>query len=305
MKSVFSEHLFEYRTIAKRRLLLSLIITFIVMLVEVIGGWLTNSIALISDAGHMFTHCFAIGISLVAILIASKPPCHHRTFGLYRAEVLAAFVNGLFLLMVVCLIIYEAIMRIIHPRDIVSLSMLLIGFIGLCVNIASIMILHGSHKKDLNIRGVFYHMAADAASSVGIVSAAVIIHFTGWNMLDPLVSIGISLIIVYWAWTVLREAVTILLEMAPKGLDVDMIANDLKKEFPAIEDLYNVHIWTITGDMLIFSAHVKFDDTIKQCTDHDRLINGLNQYLADKYRIIESTIQIAGKDQTKTCRIRA
>jgi len=279
-----------------------LIITLIVMLIELVGGYLTRSIALISDAGHMFSHCFAIGISLVAILIARKPPCHHRTFGLYRAEVLAALINGLFLLLVVCFIIYEAILRIIHPRDVLSLSMLLIGIIGFAVNIASIMILHGAHEKDLNIRGVFYHMLADAASSVGIVIAAIVIHFTGWNILDPLVSIGISVVIVYWAWGVLRESVIILLEMAPSGLNVDNIAKDLKEKFPEIEDLLNIHIWTITADMLVFSAHIRFDDTVRVCADHDLLITRLNEYLAERYRIIESTIQIVASDQDQVCR---
>lgn len=302
MKGAFTEHLFEYRAVARKRLILSLIITLIVMIIELVGGLLTHSIALVSDGGHMFTHCFAIGISLVAILIARKPPCHHRTFGLYRAEVLAAFINGLFLLLVVCFIIYEAIMRIIHPQDVLSLSMLVIGIIGLAVNIASIMILHGTHREDLNIRGVFYHMVADAASSVGIVIAAIIIHFTGWNILDPLVSLGISVIIIYWAWNVLREAAIILLEMAPTGLNVDTIAKDLKEKFPEIKTLQNVHIWTITVDMLVFSAHVSFDDSVKVCDDHDLLISKLNEYLAEKYQVIESTIQIVTQEQAETCK---
>ena len=301
MKNAFTEHLFEYRAVAKKRLIISLSITLIVMFVELIGGWLTNSIALISDAGHMFTHCFAIGISLVAILIARKPPCHHRTFGLYRAEVLAAFINGLFLLLIVCFIIYEAIMRIIHPQDVLGLSMLLIGIIGLVVNIVSIMILHGAHKEDLNIKGVFYHMVADAASSVGIVIAAIVIYFTGWNILDPLVSFGISLVIIYWAWGVLREAVIILLEMAPTGLNVDTIAKDLKRKFPEIKELDKVHIWTITADMLVFSAHISFDDTVRVCADHELLIGKLNKYLEDQYQIIESTIQIITSDRPETC----
>ena len=303
MKGAFTEHLFEFRAVAKKRLIISLVITLIVMVIEIIGGWFTHSIALISDAGHMFTHCFAIGISLVAILIARKPPCHHRTFGLYRAEVLAAFINGLFLLLIVCFIIYEAIMRIIHPQDVLGLSMLLIGIIGLIVNIISIMILHGAHKEDLNIKGVFYHMVADAASSIGIVLAAIIIHFTGWNILDPLVSFGISIVIIYWAWGVLKEAVIILLEMAPTGLNVDNIAQDLMKKFPEIKELYKTHIWTITADMLVFSAHVKFDDTVRVCADHDQLIIKMNEYLAEKYRIIESTIQIITSDRPEACAI--
>ena len=135
--NAFSEHLFEHRSVEKRKLTLSLTITLIVMVVELIGGYFANSIALISDAGHMFTHSFAIGISLIAIFIARKSPCHRRTFGLYRAEVLAAFVNGLVLLLVVGAIVYEAILRILHPMEVVGLHMLLIAFLGLAVNLVS------------------------------------------------------------------------------------------------------------------------------------------------------------------------
>ncbi len=301
MKSAFSKHLFAYRSVANRKLFLSLAITFFVMGIELVGGFLTRSIALISDAGHMFTHCFAIGISLVAIMIARKPPCHHRTFGLYRAEVLAAFINGLFLLLIVGIIINEAIQRIINPEEVVSLSMLMIGIIGLVVNVASIMILHGSHKEDLNIRGVFYHMVADAASSIGIVIGAVIIHCTNWNIVDPLISLGISVIIIYWAWGILRESATILLEMAPRGLNVDTITEDLKRKFPEVKEFSNVHLWTITASMLVFSAHIKFDDTVKVCSEHDKLISEINKYLTEKYKIIESTMQIESEGHSAVC----
>ena len=256
--------------------------------------------ALLSDAGHMFTHAFAIGISLVAIFIATKPPCHHRTFGLYRAEVLAAFVNGLFLLLVVGIIIYEAVLRIIKPIKIFGLEMLVIAFIGLAVNAASILILRGSHKENLNIRGVFYHMFADAVSSVGIVLAAIIIMYTGWTFIDPLVSIGISALILYWAWGILKDSTRVLLETAPKGLDIDIIGNDLKNNFPEVKELHNVHIWAITPDMLVFSAHIKlYPDKLQ--TKQEILISKINEYLSNKYKIIESTIQVASEDETEVC----
>jgi cobalt-zinc-cadmium efflux system protein len=179
--NTYSEQLFEYRAVEKRKLLLSLAITAAMMVVEVIGGVLANSIALVSDAGHMFTHAFAIGISLVAIQIARRPPCHHRTFGLYRAEILAAFMNGLFLLLIVGVIIYEAVLRLLQPRDVLGLHMLAIALIGLAVNVASIYILHGS-TADLNVRSVFYHLIGDAASSIGIVGAAIVISRAGTRL---------------------------------------------------------------------------------------------------------------------------
>jgi cobalt-zinc-cadmium efflux system protein len=264
--------------------------------VEIAGGILANSIALISDAGHMFTHAFAIGISLVAILIARKPLCHHRTFGLYRAEILAAFVNGIFLLVVAGVIIYEAVERMLNPREILGLEMLVVAVIGLATNITSILILHGSHKDDLNVRSVFYHMIADAASSVGIIIAAVIIIFTGWHILDPLVSIGISLVIVFWAWGILKESAKILLEMAPTGLNVDIVEKDLFESFPEIMKLDNTHLWSITADMLVFSTHViisRKSETDLRC---EGLVKKISKYLIEKYKFIETTIQVITRD---------
>ena len=301
-KNAFTERLFDYRLVEKRKLILSLMITSLVMIVEVVGGFLTHSIALISDAGHMFTHCFALGVSLTAIMIARKPLCHHRTFGLYRAEIVAAFVNGLFLLFVVAIITYEAILRIIHPEEVLSTHMLIIALVGLIVNLVSIAVLHGSHKEDMNVRSVFYHMIADAASSVGIVFAAIIIFFTGWNIIDPLVSLGISAVIIYWAWSILKDSTVILLEMAPRGLNTDIISDDLKSHFPEIRELFNVHLWTITADMLVFSAHVVVDKRKGHSVNQDNLIERMNRYLTDQYRIIESTIQITSGQAAEGCK---
>jgi cobalt-zinc-cadmium efflux system protein len=300
-RNAFSEHLLEYCSVEKRKLILSLSITSVVMIIELIGGILTNSIALISDAGHMFTHTFAMGISLVAIFIARKPPCHHRTFGLYRAEILAAFINGLFLLLIVGIIMYEAVLRIIHPREVLSLQMLVIALVGLGVNVASIFILRGS-EANLNVRSVFYHLIGDAASSVGIVAAAIVIYYTAWNIVDPLVSLGISALILYWAWGILKESTRVLLEMAPAGLDITTIGNDLKAAFPEIEELYNVHLWAITTEMLVFSAHIKVPDATV-AADQGSLIARINDHLAKNYNIIESTLQIASEYEHEVCNI--
>jgi cobalt-zinc-cadmium efflux system protein len=299
-ENAFSDHLFEYRDVEKKKLSLSLLITLVVMVVEIVGGFLTHSIALLSDAGHMFTHSFAIAIGLIAIIIAKKPPCHHRTFGLYRAEILAAFINGLFLLAVAVIIIYEAYLRIINPLEVLGFQMLYIAFIGLGTNIASILILHGSQHGSINIKGVFYHMIADAVSSVGIIAAAVIIIYTRWNFIDPLVSIGISILIIYWSWGILKESTRILLETAPKGINIDMINNDLKQQFQEIKSLDHVHLWTIIPEMVVFSAHVVLKDTT---IEKEKLVQNINDYLAKKYKIIESTIQIGSESNRNVCNI--
>jgi cobalt-zinc-cadmium efflux system protein len=301
-KNLGTVHLFEYRHAEQKKLKISLTITLLAMVLEIIGGYLSNSMALLSDAGHMFTHAFALIIGITAIIIARKPPCHHQTFGLYRAEVLAAFVNGLFLLVIAGIIIYEAILRLLNPIKIFGLEMLLIAFIGLIVNISSILILRGAHQKDLNIRGVFYHMFADAISSVGIVIAALVIMYTNWIFIDPIVSIGISFIIVLWAWGVLKDATRILLETAPKGLNIDIISDDLKKNFPEIRELHNIHLWSITPDMLVFSAHTQFNSSNVQ-GKQEEIISKINDYLSKKYHIIECTLQICTDQGSDVCNI--
>ncbi|MHA2392636.1 MAG: cation diffusion facilitator family transporter [Promethearchaeota archaeon] len=299
-KSNYADHLFQFRLVERKRLILSLSITLTVMVVEIIGGFVTNSIALLSDAGHMFTHSFAIGISLLANYIARNPPCHHKTFGMYRAEVLAAFINGLFLIPIVGYIMYEAIMRFLYPQEVFGFYMLIVAFIGLAVNITSVLILQGTRKTSLNVKSVFYHMIADAASSIGIVIAAFIIMATGFVFLDPLVSLGISLVILYWSYGILKDSTRILLEMSPKGMDIDMINEDLKASFPEIIAVDDAHLWTIIPGMLLYSAHIRLEeDSIN--ANHQELILGLNEFLSDKYKILESTIQILPKDAIKSC----
>jgi cobalt-zinc-cadmium efflux system protein len=301
-KSNYTDHLFQFRLIERKRLMLSLGITLIVMVVEIVGGFLTNSIALLSDAGHMFTHSFAIGISLLAIFISRKPPCHHKTFGMYRAEVLAAFINGLFLIPVVGVIIYEAIMIFLNPKKVIGFYMLIVAFIGLAVNITSILILQSSRRTSLNVKSVFFHMIADAASSIGIVVAAVIIMATGFVLLDPIVSLGISVVILYWSYGILKDSTRILLEMSPKGMNIDIINKDLKATFPEIIEVDDAHLWTIIPSMLIYSAHIRLKEDFIT-SKHQELILSLNEYLSNKYKILESTIQILPKDVIKSCNL--
>jgi len=298
IKKTKADHLFEFRSVVKKKLILSLTITLIVMFVEIFGAIVTNSIALLSDSGHMFTHAFAISISLFAIFIASKPACDDKTFVLYRAEILAAFINGLFLIPIVGFIMYEAILRTLFPQDVDGLYMLFVAVLGLIVNISSIIILHGSQENNLGIKSVFYHMIADAASSVGIVIVSIIIIFSGWTILDPLVSFGISIVILYWAWGILRDSTRILLEKAPKGLDIEVMFNDLKHQFPDIKDFYNYHIWTITPGMVVFSAYVQI---AKENPNSEDFLVEFNKYLHEKYKFIEVTIQLTTMDKPDVC----
>ncbi|TFF88255.1 MAG: cation transporter [Promethearchaeota archaeon] len=294
------DQIFEYRDVAKKRLILSLTITLTVMFVEIFGGIISNSVALLSDASHMFTHAFAISISLFAIYLAQKPACHHKTFGLYRAEVLSAFINGLFLFVIVGFILYEAIMRFLNPIEIDSIYMFVVALIGLSVNIASVLLLHGSQKGNLNVKGVFYHMIGDAASSIGIVFVSIMIFFTNWFFLDPIISFIISGLIIYWAYGILKDSGRILLEMTPSGLNIDMIEKDLKAKFEKeIETVEHTHLWTITPQILVITTHVR----LKKGIDNDDFISRANDYLFEKYEISESTIEVRYSEEVRSCNI--
>ncbi|MGM0470633.1 MAG: cation diffusion facilitator family transporter [Promethearchaeati archaeon] len=293
------DRIFEYREVEKKRLIISLVITVSVLIIELLGGLISNSIALITDAGHMFTHAFAISISLFAIYLAQKPTCHHRTFGLYRAEILAAFINGLFLLVMVAFILFEAIERLLNPVEIDIIYMIFVALIGLAVNITSILILQGSHKEDLNIKGVFYHMIGDAISSVGVVIAAIIIYFTQFSFLDPLISFLIAGLIISWAVNILRDSGRILLEMAPSDLNVEIIEEDLEKNFEDILQVNHTHLWTITPAILVLTTHIQ----IKRDVNQDELLQHVIDYVHHKYNIAESTIQISFAEEIRSCKM--
>jgi cobalt-zinc-cadmium efflux system protein len=285
------EDSFKKRLINKNKLKLSLLITSLVMVLEIVGGWLTNSLALISDAGHMFTHFFSLVIGLGAIIYAEKPSCHHRTFGFYRIEILAALLNSLFLFGVVAWIIIEGINRIIHPLSIMSFQMFAIALIGLVVNLISIWILCGADRKDLNIRGVFFHMMADTLSSVAIIIGAVVMHFTNWNIIDPLLSIGIGLVILVWAWHLFKDSVNILLETAPEGITSDKVADALIKEIPQIKEINDLHIWVIASNMYSMTAHVKLEES-KQFEEIKKIIAKIKEIVSNQFGIKHATIEV-------------
>jgi cobalt-zinc-cadmium efflux system protein len=286
------EHHHNYKHVAFQRLWLSLLITLSVMVIEIVGGWISGSIALISDAGHMFTHAFAIAVSLLGIKIARIPRCHHRTFGLLRAEVVAAFVNGLFLLLVSLWIIVESILRALQPQDILTTQMFAVAVLGLLVNVLSMYLLEGSRHGDLNVRSVFLHMIGDAVSSVAIIIAAVIIRYTHWMWLDPAISSAIAIWISIWALHLLKESLRVLLEIAPPGIVSQEISEQMKEKFPQIVDTRNERLWTISEDVTVFSAYIHIDKNHPSTTSPDDLCTHINRWLHDTYEIKESTLQL-------------
>jgi cobalt-zinc-cadmium efflux system protein len=267
-----------------------MIITASVMVIEVIGSILTGSLALGSDAGHMFTHLFALAISYAAIVIACKEPCHHRTYGFYRAEILAALFNSIFLFGVTAYIFYQGVERLLNPQPVLGFEMFLVALLGLVANGLSILILRDSVKSNLNLKGAFLHMFADTASSVVIIIGAVIVSLTGWYIIDPLLGIGISILIFVWAWSLLRDSVNVLLETAPKGMDTEKVSSELKENIPEILQITDIHLWEITSGMYSLTAHIEIDTT-----NHDntkQILDKINKLLDEKYGIEHTTIQI-------------
>ena len=286
------DHVHEYRAVEKKKLVQAISVTVIVMLAEIFGGFLTNSMALLSDAGHMFTHSFALFISLGAILFATKGECHHRTFGFYRIEILAALFNSLFLFGVTAWIVYESFHRILNPEPVLSLQMLGFAIVGLIANVISAMLLHGTSKDDLNVRSAFLHMLADTLSSVFIIIGAVVIYFTGWSVIDPILSIGIAIVIFGWGWQLFKDSIKILLEFAPKGMDAEQIMGFLKEEVSEIEEITDLHIWTITSNMYSMTAHVKLKNNVNS-VDAKRIVAQMKQLVDEEYQIEHVTIEVA------------
>ena len=264
-------------------------ITVSVMVVEVIGSILTGSLALGSDAGHMFTHLFALTISFVAIVIACKEPCHHRTYGFYRAEILAALFNSIFLFGVTAYIFYRGVERLLHPQPVLGFEMLLVALLGLAANGLSILILRGSVRSDLNVKSAFLHMFADTVSSVVIIVGAVIVSLTKWYFIDPLLGIGISILIFVWAWSLLKDSINVLLETAPKGMEVDTVGSQLREKILEITQITDMHIWEITSGMYSLTAHIEVDPANYEKIS--QILDKINKLLDEKYGIEHTTIQ--------------
>ena len=285
----------EYKNVTKNRLVLSMIITASVMVIEVIGGIMTGSLALGSDAGHMFTHLFALAISFTAIIISCKEPCHHRTYGYYRAEILAALFNSIFLFGVTAYIFFQGIERLLNPQPVLGFEMLLVALAGLAANGISILILRNSVRNDLNVRGAFLHMFADTASSVLIIIGAIVVSLTGWYIIDPLLGIGISILIFVWAFGLMRDSINVLMETSPKGINSDVVTAEIKKNVPEVTSISDMHIWEITSGMYSLTAHIEANMT--SSGNVSEIIHRVNKLLNDKFGIEHTTIQIEPKSE--------
>lgn len=255
---------------------------------EAVGGFLTNSLALLSDAGHMFTHLLALAVSLLAVIFSHRPPTERRTFGLNRLEILAALFNGATLFLITLGIFYEAYRRFLEPVPIATGAMLLIASLGLAVNLSCAWILRGSDQRDLNIRGAFIHLLSDTFSSVVVIVGALAISISGMTVLDPILSVLICVAILYWAFRLVLDSVDVLLEATPRDVDIQGVIEGLRR-IPGVRDVHHLHVWTITSGIYALSAHLDVDDL--KVSETEKLAQKAEQFLRERFHINHTTFQ--------------
>jgi cobalt-zinc-cadmium efflux system protein len=269
-------------------MLIVLSITALVMIAEIIGGLLANSLALLSDAGHMLTDILALSLSIIAMRFAQKPPTTSKTFGFYRLEILAAFFNGILLLFISFYIFYEAYQRLVHPEEIKGLFMLVVAAIGLLANGVGIVILRKSALRNLNVKSAFFHIVGDTISSGGVIVGGLVILSTGWYIIDSLLGILIGLLILRGAYSLVKESVDIFLEATPKDLDVEKMLSDLHK-IEGVKNIHHLHLWTITSGIYAMSAHVLIKDLL--VSRSAQILRQIETLLKNKYNMEHMTIQ--------------
>jgi len=271
----------------RRRLVIVLILTAAILVAEAVGGYLTGSLALLSDAAHMLTDVAALVLALVAIWFTTRPKTPRQTYGFYRVEILAALANGMTLILIAVVIFYEAYHRFLQPPTVKSLPMLVIAVVGLVANVVGASILSRAHLDNLNVRGVLLHVIGDALGSVGAIGAAVVMLTTGWYYADPIISAGIGVLILYSSWRLVSDSVGVLLQGTPAGLDVEAIVAKLR-QVEGVENVCDVHVWALTSGVTIMSGHV----VIGSWEEAQRILVEVRRLLEDTFQIDHCTIEV-------------
>ena len=279
-------HSHDHRSTDKKLLKIALFITVITMIAEFVAGFLSNSLALISDAIHMFTHSFALIVSLFAIVLASKVAPLEKTFGYYRAEVLAAFINGITIVLSILWIVYEAIDRFLNP-SIIDISLAIsVAIIGLIVNVITGVILMQGDRENINLKSAFIHMLSDALSSVAIIIGYIVIYYTNWYFIDIFLAILVAFVIGKWAIDILKHSINTLMETSP--IEIKTIKKFVELDSRII-NIHDIHIWEITQDMYNMTAHVKIEKS--SINQYEDIINSINKELKEKFKIVHTTFQ--------------
>ncbi len=272
---------------ASKGLFLSTLVTITIFLVELVGGLISGSLALLADAGHMITDVFALLVSSLAVFLASKPATKKRTYGFYRIEILAALLNGTILCLIAAFICYEAITRFGAPREIHTDEMMIFGGIGLMANVLSAWLLHRAKESSLNVKAAYLHVLSDLIGSIGVLVGAGLIALTGWQGFDSVISILIAILIVRGGWNVVCESVDVLLESVPRDVDIACIEQELRAHEHVV-DLHDLHIWSITSGVNALSCHIVVDEY--DCSQS--LILSINKMLKERFNIDHVTIQL-------------
>ena len=288
----------ESRSGQQKNLLIVLLMTGTFMVIEVVGGLFTGSLALLADAGHMLTDVAALGLSAFAMWMAARPSPPEKTYGYHRAEILAAVINAVVLLLLSVWIIYEAYRRVFEPSHVLGIPMLLIGVVGLGVNIASMKLLAHESASSLNVRSAYLEVLSDAISSFAVILGGGIIWVTGWVLIDPLLSAGISVFIMWRTWGLLSQAVHVLMEGVPTHLNAKEVGQAMAG-VPGVKEIHDLHIWTITSGLDALSAHV----VVPPGNDRDTVLRCLQQLLHDRYEIDHATLQVV-EDQSGRIEVR-
>ncbi len=272
---------------ARNSLRLAFFLTLLILIAELVGGLLANSLALLSDAGHVVTDIFALGLAWFATMQAERPSNARKTFGYHRVGILAAMINAVTLIVIAFAIMLEAVQRFQHPENVQPHIMFLAAGIGIIINLS---IGFGLHKEasNLNVRAAMLHVFGDVGASVGVIVAGLIILFTGWNIVDPLISVGIAILIAIGAWRILRETTEILLESVPRGVSMPELVKDMRS-VEGVQDVHDLHVWSITSDMYALSCHALIHDLPP--SDSSVILHSLNSMLNEKYHIGHVTIQ--------------
>ena len=272
-----------------RRVLIALVLTGAFMVVEVIGGIISGSLALLADAGHMLTDTMALALAAAAFHVSKRPAGGSLTYGYQRFQILAAFVNGLSLLVIVGWIFFEAVERFITPREILGETMLLVAAAGLVVNIVAFAVLHSGDQENLNIRGAALHVAGDLLGSVAAIVAAIIIIYTGWTLIDPILSVAVAFLILRSAWTLVKRSSHVLLEGAPEWLDVEEMQTRIVATISGVRGIHHVHVWGLTPQKLMLTMHLDLEDS---ADSQSRVVRKVKAFLQQEYGIGHSTIEV-------------
>lgn len=275
----------------KGRLRIALGITLSVMVMEIIGGIASDSLALIADAAHMATDAVGLALALLAVHFANRPSTGNRTFGLARAEILAALANCLLLLGVGGFLLFEAVERFITPADTKGGLTIIFAAVGMAANLISLSLLMRGQKESLNVRGAYLEVLADTLGSVAVLISATVILTTGWQAADPIASLVIGLMIVPRTVKLLRETLNVLLEAAPKGVDMAEVRAHMVA-LPGVEDVHDLHAWTITSGMPVLSAHVVVDQSVLNSVGHEKMLHDLQGCLGDHFDVEHCTFQL-------------